>query len=158
MVIMFPFFEPDPSIVSQEYFPLDVALFQVSPPDHHGYCSLGTSVDMAKAAVEVANIVVAQIILKCQGRTVMDSFIGKNDKAFVWEESDLPEVDYSSKTTDAIIQIGKNVASLSMTVPRFKWALVPYPDQVVQNLNSHKNLGIHTEMLSDGVIPSPGKR
>ena len=71
----------------------------------------------------------------------------------VWQECDLPEVDYSSKTTDAIVQIGKNVASLVEDGATLQMGIGSIPDQVLQNLYNHKDLGIHTEMLSDGVIP-----
>jgi acyl-CoA hydrolase len=69
------------------------------------------------------------------------------------QESELPEVDYSSKTTEAIIQIGKNVASLIENGATLQLGIGSIPDQVLQNLYNHKDLGIHTEMLSDGVIP-----
>ena len=141
-----------PQLFRKNILPIDVALIQVSPPDAHGYCSLGTSVDIAKAAVETAKIIVAQINPKMP-RTHGDGFIHmtKLDKA-VWQETDLPEVDYSSKTTDAIIQIGKNVASLIEDGATLQMGIGSIPDQVLQNLYNHKDLGIHTEMLSDGVI------
>jgi len=65
----------------------------------------------------------------------------------------LPEVNYSSKTNAAIIQIGKNVASLIEDGATLQMGIGSIPDQVLQNLFGHKNLGIHTEMLSDGIIP-----
>ena len=142
-----------PQLFRKNILPIDVALIQVSPPDAHGYCTLGTSVDIAKAAVETAKIVVAQINPKMP-RTHGDGFIHitKIHRA-VWQECDLPEVDYSSKTTDAIVQIGKNVASLVEDGATLQMGIGSIPDQVLQNLYNHKDLGIHTEMLSDGVIP-----
>src|SRR5690606_35155031 len=71
----------------------------------------------------------------------------------IWEESELPEVDYSTKTNNAIIQIGKNVASLIEDGATLQMGIGSIPDQVLNNLEGHKNLGIHTEMMSDGVIP-----
>ena len=142
-----------PQLFRKNILPIDVALIQVSPPDTHGYCTLGTSVDIAKAAVETAKIVIAQINPKMP-RTHGDGFIHISKiHNLVWEEADLPEVDYSSKTSDAIIQIGKNVASLVEDGATLQMGIGSIPDQVLQNLHSHKNLGIHTEMLSDGVIP-----
>jgi acyl-CoA hydrolase len=64
-----------------------------------------------------------------------------------------PEVDYSAKTSDAIKQIGKNVASLVEDGATLQMGIGSIPDQVLQNLQGHKNLGVHTEMLSDGIIP-----
>ncbi len=87
-------------------------------------------------------------------RTHGDGFLKvKNINALVWHESELPEVDYSSKTNAAIIQIGKNVASLIEDGATIQMGIGSIPDQVLQNLSDHKNLGIHTEMLSDGIIP-----
>ena len=142
-----------PQLFRKSILPIDVALVQVSPPDQHGYCSLGTSVDIAKAAVETANIVIAQVNPKMP-RTHGDGFLHKNKIDWmVWEESDLPEIDYSSKTSAAIIEIGKNVASLVEDGATLQMGIGSIPDQVLQNLTNHKDLGIHTEMLSDGIIP-----
>ncbi|HET9277281.1 MAG TPA: acetyl-CoA hydrolase/transferase C-terminal domain-containing protein [Flavitalea sp.] len=142
-----------PQLFRKNILPIDVALVQVSPPDAHGYCSLGTSVDIALAAVEVAKIVVAQVNPKMP-RTHGDGFIHHSRiHKLVWQETELPEVNYSSKTTEAITQIGRNVASLIEDGATLQMGIGSIPDQVLQNLTNHKNLGIHTEMLSDGVIP-----
>lgn len=142
-----------PQLFRRNILPIDVALIQVSPPDAHGYCSLGTSVDIAKAAVETAKIVIAQVNPKMP-RTHGDGFVNiEKIHSFVWHESDLPEVNYSTKANDAVIRIGKNVAALIDDGATLQMGIGSIPDQVLQNLHSHKNLGIHTEMLSDGVIP-----
>ena len=142
-----------PLLFRRNILPINVALIQVSPPDLHGYCSLGTSVDIAKAAVDTAKIIIAQVNPKMP-RTHGDGFLHvKKIGAMVWDESDLPEVDYSSKTSDAIKQIGKNVAELIEDGATLQLGIGSIPDQVLQNLHNHKNLGIHTEMLSDGIIP-----
>ena len=142
-----------PQLFRQGILPIDVAIIQVSPPDAHGFCSLGTSVDIALAAVEMAKMVVAQVNPKMP-RTHGDGFIhySKIDK-LVWQETDLPEVNYSSKTNEVIARIGKNVASLVEDGATLQMGIGSIPDQVLQNLTGHKDLGIHTEMLSDGVIP-----
>ena len=142
-----------PQLFRKNILPIDVALIQVSPPDAHGYCSLGTSVDIALAAVETAKFIIAQVNPKMP-RTHGDGFLhhSKIDK-LVWQEAELPEVNYSSKTTEAITRIGKNVASLIEDGATLQMGIGSIPDQVLQNLTGHKNLGIHTEMLSDGVIP-----
>jgi acyl-CoA hydrolase len=87
-------------------------------------------------------------------RTHGDGFI-HIDKihVLVEHESDLPEVDYSFKVSPAVAQIGKNVASLIEDGATLQLGIGNIPDQVLKNLTGHKNLGIHTEMLSDGVIP-----
>ena len=142
-----------PQLFRKNILPIDVALIQVSPPDAHGYCSLGTSVDIAKAAVETARVIIAQVNPKMP-RTHGDGFLHvKKIHSLVWYETDLPEVDYSSKASEAIISIGKNVASLIEDGATLQMGIGSIPDQVLQNLQNHKNLGIHTEMLSDGIIP-----
>jgi acyl-CoA hydrolase len=142
-----------PLLFRKKILPVDVALIQVSPPDIHGYCSLGTSVDIAKAAVEMATTIIAQVNPKMP-RTHGDGFLHvRKIDALVWHESELPEVNYSAKTTEAIVQIGQNVASLIEDGATLQMGIGSIPDQVLQNLHGHKNLGVHTEMLSDGIIP-----
>ena len=142
-----------PQLFRQQILPIDVALIQVSPPDLHGYCSLGTSVDIAKAAVEMARIVVAQVNPNMP-RTHGDGFL-HIDKIhhLVWSEDPLPEINYSAGATAAIKQIGKNVASLVEDGATLQLGIGAIPDQVLHNLSGHKNLGVHTEMMSDGIIP-----
>ncbi len=142
-----------PQLFRKNILPIDVALIQVSPPDIHGYCSLGTSVDIAKAAVDTAKIIIAQVNPKMP-RTHGDGFLHVTKINFlVWHEIDLPEVDYSAKSSDAIEQIGKNVAALIEDGATLQLGIGSIPDQVLKNLSGHKNIGIHTEMLSDGIIP-----
>ena len=142
-----------PQLFKENILPLDVAIVQVSPPDAHGYCSLGTSVDIARAAVDVAPHVIAQVNSKMP-RTHGDSFIHVNKiNSFVWHDAELPEVDYGSKTNDAVTKIGRNIASLVEDGATLQLGIGAIPDQVLKNLTGHKGLGLHTEMLSDGVIP-----
>ena len=142
-----------PQLFRKNILPLDVAIIHVSPPDHHGYCSLGTSVDIAKSAVEMAKIVIAQVNSRMP-RTHGDGFIHVSKINYlVSHESELPEVDYSSKISESIAQIGRNVASLIEDGATLQLGIGNIPDQVLKNLTGHKNLGLHTEMLSDGVIP-----
>jgi acyl-CoA hydrolase len=142
-----------PLLFRKKILPVDVALIQVSPPDRHGFVTLGTSVDVARAAVEMAKYVIAQVNPNMP-RTHGDGFIHiKNIHAMVWHESDLPELDYSAKASDSTIQIGINVASLVEDGATLQMGIGGIPDQVLQNLTTHKHLGVHTEMLSDGLIP-----
>jgi acyl-CoA hydrolase len=142
-----------PQLFRKRRMPLDVALIQVSPPDSHGYCSLGTSVDVAKAAVEVATIVIAQVNPRVP-RTHGQGFVHvSNIHSFVYHECELPEVDYSENCNECVEAIGKNVASLVEDGATLQMGIGNIPDQVLKNLDGHKHLGLHTEMLSDGVIP-----
>lgn len=142
-----------PKLFKEGFLPIDVAIVQVSPPDVHGYCSLGTSVDIARAAVDTAKHVIAQVNPNMP-RTHGDGFIHTNKiNTLVWHESALPEVDYSAKTTEAMVTIGHHIASLVEDGATLQLGIGGIPDQVLKNLSGHKNLGIHTEMLSDGVIP-----
>ena len=142
-----------PQLFKKNILPIDVAIVQVSPPDTHGYCSLGTSVDIARAAVDIAPHVIAQVN-KRMPRTHGDGFIHIDKiSAMVWHDAELPEIDYGSKSNDAVIQIGHNVASLVEDGATLQLGIGAIPDQVLRNLTNHKSLGLHTEMLSDGVIP-----
>ena len=142
-----------PQLVKSDKLPVDVAMIQVSPPDAHGFCSLGTSVDIARAVVDSAKHVIAQVN-PSMPRTHGDGFvhIGKID-SLVWHQADLPEIDYSLNAKPAMVQIGENVASLIEDGATIQVGIGAIPDQVLRNLKHHKNLGLHTEMLSDGVIP-----
>ncbi len=142
-----------PLLFTPEFLPIDVAILQVSAPDKHGYCTLGTSVDVAKAAMDNAKIVIAQVNPHMP-RTHGDGFIHTSKmNAMVWHPVNLPEVDYSTKANDIIVEIGKNVTSLIEDGSTLQLGIGSIPDQVMKNLTGHKNLGLHTEMLSDGVIP-----
>ena len=142
-----------PQLFKENILPLDVAIVQVSPPDVHGYCSLGTSVDIARAAVEMAPHVIAQVNSRMP-RTHGQGFIHVDKiNSLVWHDAELPEIDYSTKSNDTVIKIGHNVASLVEDGATLQLGIGAIPDQVLKNLVNHKYLGLHTEMLSDGVIP-----
>ena len=142
-----------PQLFRKNILPIDVALIHVSPPDAHGFCSLGTSVDIARAAVDMAKHVIAQVNPRMP-RTHGDSFIHVNKiNSMVWHEASLPEIDYSQNVNDVVEKIGHNVASMIEDGATLQLGIGSIPDQVLKNLNTHKNLGIHTEMFSDGIIP-----
>lgn len=142
-----------PLLFTRNILPLDVAIIQVSPPDKHGYCSLGTSVDIARAAVETAKKIIAQVNPNMP-RVAGDGFVpfSKFDAA-VWVEDALPEVNYSNGSNEATDKIGKIVAGLVEDGATLQLGIGTIPDSVLKNLTNHKNLGIHTEMFSDGAIP-----
>jgi len=142
-----------PLLFRRNILPIDVALIQVSPPDDHGYCSLGTSVDIARAAIDVAKYVIAQVN-PFMPRTHGQGFVHFSKiNALVWHVADLPEVDYSTGTSDVVEKIGYNIASLIEDGATLQLGIGSIPDQVLKNLTTHKNLGLHSEMFSDGVIP-----
>lgn len=132
--------------------PVDVAFIQVSPPDRHGYCSLGVSVDITLPAVQLAKKIVALINPKVP-RTHGDGIIhiSKIDKAV---EVDLP-IHYSlSNSLNAIERkIGENVANLIEDGATLQMGIGNIPNAILANLTNHKRLGVHTEMFSDGLLP-----
>lgn len=142
-----------PLLFRRNILPIDVALIQVSPPDDHGYCSLGTSVDIARAAVDVAKHVIAQVN-PFMPRTHGQGFVhvSKID-AMVWHVAELPEVNYDFEVSDVVEKIGYNVASLIEDDATLQLGIGSIPNQVLKNLTNHKNLGLHSEMFSDGIIP-----
>ena len=131
---------------------MDVALVTVSPPDQHGYCTLGTSVDVARAAVDHAKKIIA-IVNPKMPRTHGDGMIhySRIDK-MVWNDEELMTLDYGAKVTDIEMQIGKNVAEIVDDESTLQMGIGTIPDAVLKCLNNHKNLGVHTEMLSDGIV------
>lgn len=141
-----------PILFKNGLLPLDVAIVTVSPPDKHGYCTLGTSVDIARAAVDTAKKIIAVVNPKMP-RTHGDGMVHvqRIDK-MVWHEADLLTINYSEKVGVEELQIGKNVAELIDDQSTLQMGIGTIPDAVLQCLHNHKDLGIHTEMLSDGVI------
>ena len=130
---------------------LDVAMIQVSPPDRHGMCSLGPSVDISVSAVRTAKIVIAQVN-KQMPRTFGDSqiHISKIDRMV---EVDEPiHAVARAKLSDKEIKIGQNIASLIEDGATLQMGIGAIPNAVLDCLKNHKDLGIHTEMFSDGLI------
>ncbi|SDD87283.1 acetyl-CoA hydrolase/transferase family protein [Riemerella columbipharyngis] len=141
-----------PRLFKSKILPLDVAIVTVSPPDKHGYCTLGTSIDVARSAVDSAKIIIAQVNPKMP-KTHGDGLIHVNRIAkMVWHEEELLTIDYASKVTDIERQIGKNIAELIDDRSTLQMGIGTIPDAVLQCLKNHKDLGIHTEMLSDGAV------
>lgn len=142
-----------PLLFTRNILPLDVAIVHVSPPDLHGYCSLGTSVDIARAAIDSAKVIIAQVNPKMP-RVTGDGFVAFDRfDAAVWVEDDLPETNYGDCSSEETDKIGKIVADLVEDGATLQLGIGTIPDSVLKNLTNHKNLGLHTEMFSDGVIP-----
>ncbi|HSK73739.1 MAG TPA: acetyl-CoA hydrolase/transferase C-terminal domain-containing protein [Pyrinomonadaceae bacterium] len=140
-----------PLLFRREILPIDVALIHVSPPDRHGYCSLGTSVDVSLAGVQMAEKVIAQINPKMP-RTHGDGLIDVNKIDFAVEvEEDLPEV-IAAELSEEEKAIGRNCAALIEDGATLQMGIGAIPNAVLLALENHKDLGVHTEMFSDGLI------
>jgi acyl-CoA hydrolase len=139
-------------LFEKNILPLDVALIHVSPPDKHGFCSLGVSVDITRAAVKNAQHVIAQVNPQMP-RTHGDGLIHISEIDTMVEVNEpLPEVNYGKEVSDCERTIGKNVASLIDDRSTLQMGIGTIPDAVLQCLGNHKDLGVHTEMFSDGVM------
>lgn len=132
--------------------PLDVAIVQVSPPDKHGYCSLGTSVDVALPAVQTAKKVIAQINPMVP-RTHGDGIIHINDICYAVEVNTPIHTSEICEISRIEESIGKNVAGLIEDGATLQMGIGNIPNAVLNNLYNHRRLGIHTEMFSDGILP-----
>ncbi|CDN32488.1 4-hydroxybutyrate coenzyme A transferase [Mucinivorans hirudinis] len=132
--------------------PINVAMIQVSPPDKHGFVSLGTSVDATLAAVECADHVIA-VINKYVPRSFGDAMI-PTSMIDIWCVDDEPlEEAHFSTPTDVEVLIGNNCAALIEDGACLQMGIGAIPNAVLAQLGNHKNLGIHTEMFADGVLP-----
>lgn len=131
---------------------IDVAIVQVSLPDQHGYCSLGVSVDVARSAVNTAKQIIAQVNPNVP-RTHGDSLVHTSRfTSMVYHEEPLPQVDYGVKVRQDELKIGQLIAELIEDGSTLQMGIGTIPDAVLRSLHSHKNLGVHTEMCSDGII------
>lgn len=141
-----------PDLFTKGYLPLDVALVQVSPPDTHGYCSLGVSVDIARSAVNNAAQIIAQVNPNVP-RTHGDSLIHTDRiSRLVYCEESLPEVDYGSKVSKEELRIGELIAELVEDGSTLQMGIGTIPDAALKALVHHRDLGVHTEMCSTGII------
>jgi 4-hydroxybutyrate CoA-transferase len=132
--------------------PIDVALIEVSPPDSHGFCSFGVGVDTTLTAAKCARYVVAQVN-DCMPRTYGDSFIHVSDIDAVVESSrPLCELK-KPEITDMHVAIARNVAGLIEDGAVLQTGIGGIPDAVLPLLMDRKDLGVHSELVSDGVMP-----
>ena len=142
-----------PNLFRRNILPLDVALVQVSLPDKHGYCTLGVSVDVALAATQTAKYVIAQVNPRMPrvlgaGTLRVDSF-----DAVVYGEQELPEVVSNEALSEISLRIGAHCAELVEDGATIQTGIGSIPEAALVSLTNHKGLGLHTEMISDGVIP-----
>ncbi len=140
-----------PILFKRNIVPIDVAFIQVSPPDKHGYCSLGVSVEATLAAIDNAKHVIAQINPNMP-RTHGDGIIHASElNIFVEHKSPIHE-HYLPKPSDIEQKIGDYIAELIDDGSTLQMGIGSIPNAVLSRLTNHKNLGLHTEMFSDGVI------
>jgi 4-hydroxybutyrate CoA-transferase len=132
--------------------PLDVALIQVSPPDAHGFCSFGIGVDTTLTAAKTARYVIAQVNDKMP-RTYGDSFIHVSEIDAVVEVSQPLCTLPPEKITELHRAIARNVASLIDDGATIQLGIGGIPDAVLLELGDRRDLGVHTEMVSDNIIP-----
>ena len=130
---------------------IDVALIQVAPPDRYGFCSLGVSVDVVMAGAKMATMVVAEVNRQMP-RTLGDSFINLEDIDFI-VESDMPLLTWTPPEIDEVARrIGYNVARLISDGATIQTGIGMIPNAVLSFLTEKNDLGVHTEMFSDGII------
>ena len=146
-----------PLLFKRNIINVDVALINVSPPDEHGFCSYGVDVGTIKTAADKAKIIIAQINSEMP-RSLGDSFIHINKIHHIVEHSEsiqeLPQVD--PNTSEEMLQIydaiGKNTAELIEDGSTLQMGIGAIPDSVMKYLRDRRNLGVHTEMFSDGIV------
>ena len=140
-----------PRLFRKKVVPLDVVFIHVSPPDNHGYCSLGVSVEATVAAIESAKTVIAQVNPNMP-RTFGDGILHVSEIDFL-VDVDCP---IHEKEEEAITpleaKIGAHIASLIDDKTTLQLGIASIPNAALANLMNHKDLGLHTEMFSDGVI------
>jgi len=140
-----------PNLFRKGVIPLDAALIHVAPPDSHGYCSLGVSVEATLAAIQNAKIVIAQVNPRMP-RTFGDGIIHINQIDYV-VDVDVPIFRHEMEAISEVEnKIGRHIASLIDDRSTLQMGIGSIPNAALANLSGHKDLGLHTEMFSDGVI------
>ncbi|MDD3398537.1 MAG: acetyl-CoA hydrolase/transferase C-terminal domain-containing protein, partial [Candidatus Methanomethylophilaceae archaeon] len=142
-----------PRMIDAGRIPVDVALIQVSPPDLHGYCSLGVSVDMTKSAAKAAKLVIAEINRQMP-RTLGDCFIHVSEIDHIIEVDYCVahELEFDETDSEVLDSIAASVATLVEDGATLQIGLGSVPNRVLKFLGEKKHLGVHTEMFSDGII------
>jgi acetyl-CoA hydrolase len=140
-----------PDLFRNGVLPLDVALVSLSPPDEHGFCSFGVEVGATKPAAEAARLIVAEINRKMP-RTLGDSFIHVSRLDYIVEaDYPLPESPQGG-SSPLHLQVGEHIAGMIPDGATLQMGIGSIPDAVLKNLDNHKDLGVHTELFSDGII------
>lgn len=140
-----------PSLFKHGTLPLDVALVQLSPPDEHGFCSFGVEVGTTKPAADSARVIIAEVNQRMP-RTLGDSFIHvRNVDAFVEVDYAIPEAPQAG-TEPVHRRIGETIAEMIPDGATLQLGIGSIPDAVLANVKDKQDLGIHTELFSDGVV------
>lgn len=140
-----------PGLFTSGHLPLDIALISVTPPDEHGFCSFGVEVGTTKPAAESARVIIAEVNRQMP-RTLGDSFIHVSRlHAIVETDYPLPEAPQGGSSS-AHMRIGAHIAGMIPDGATLQMGIGSIPDAVLKNLSNHRDLGIHTELFSDGVI------
>lgn len=140
-----------PGLFRRKILPLDVVFIHVSPPDRHGYCSLGVSVEASIAAIENAKTVIAQVNPNMP-RTFGDGIIHVSEINYLVEVNVTIHGHEPAPISEEEEKIGEFVASLIDDGSTLQMGIGSIPNAALKKLTGHKNLGLHTEMFSDGVI------
>jgi 4-hydroxybutyrate CoA-transferase len=141
-----------PILYRRNILPLDVALVQVSPPDRHGFCSLGVSIDVSLAAVETAKIVIAQINPQMP-RSFGDGLVHISKFKYIVEHDNPLIESVQPPISEAEQKIANYISELVEDGATLQMGIGGIPNAVLIALTHHKRLGVHTEMFSDGLIP-----
>jgi acetyl-CoA hydrolase len=140
-----------PDLFRNGTLPLDVALVSLSPPDEHGFCSFGVEVGTTKPAAEAARLIVAEVNRKMP-RTLGDSFIHVS-RLHCIVEADYPVHEAPQGGSSPLhLRVGEHIAGLIPDGATLQMGIGSIPDAVLKNLGNHKELGVHTELFSDGII------
>jgi acetyl-CoA hydrolase len=142
-----------PLLFKNGHLPINVAFIHLSPPDEHGYCSFGVEVGLSKSPAESAEIIVAEVNNQMP-RTLGDSFIHVSDIDYIVPvDYPLPELAMGDgKPSEKVEKIAQFIAELIPDEATMQMGIGAVPDAVLKYLYDKKNLGIHTELFSDGVI------
>ncbi|WP_264512459.1 acetyl-CoA hydrolase/transferase family protein [Flavobacterium sp. N1719] len=140
-----------PHLFRKNVLPIDVAFIHVSPPDRHGYCSLGVSIEATVAAIENAKIVVAQVNPNMP-RTFGDGILHVSEIDYLVEVDTEIYAHEVEPCTPEENKIGEYIASLIEDRSTLQMGIGSIPNAALRQLTNHKDLGLHTEMFSDGVI------
>ena len=142
-----------PRLFSSQRIGLDVAMIQVSPPDRYGYCSLGVSVDITRAGMDSARLVIAQVNPRMP-RTWGDSFVHVDDiDIFVQHEESLVEANPGDVDQEVVRRIGHYVSQLVDDGATLQVGFGRVPDTMLRFLDNKRDLGIHTQVITDGFLP-----
>lgn len=141
-----------PLLFRRRVYELDIALVQVSPPDKHGYCSLGVSVDCTRAALDNAKRVVA-LVNKQMPRTLGDGVVHQNLFHTIVEVDQPIHVKPNIAPSPEEARIGEHIAGLIPDGATLQMGIGAIPNAVLKQLGNHQHLGVHSEMVCDGILP-----